>query len=272
VRFLVRVSREFGLPACHRVLLLPKHARIVDAWQFCQKILRYSITRVDRALRQRLCIFDFTQDHRCILRALLTQATSPVALPSGEWINRGDSVLGLHFWNERLTAILQGRSLFGRGACLRHSLHASLVQLATFLMRQDSEQNIIAVYARLARNAEKSSLVGTPLGFTVISKKRTARVRIHDALENILPYALCWVFRPIDQRQRLVALRRFEIWLSTKKVLSLYRPIETSRQAIKSTQRVKAIVTWNSAGPISTDSFAVKRDVALCGTHRDMQQ
>ncbi len=271
MRFLVRVSREFGLPACHRVLLLPKHGRIVDARQFCQKILRYYITRVDRALRQRLCIFEFTQDHRCILRASLRQATFPVALPSGEWINRGDSVLELHLWNDRLTAILQGRPLFGRGACLRDSLHASLVQLATFLMRQDSEQNIIAVHARLARNAEKSSLIGTPLGFAVISKKRTARVRSHDALENILTYALCWVCRPVDQRQRLVTLRRLEMWLSTKGFLSLYGPIETSRQAIKSTQRVKAIVTWNSASPIPADSFAVKSDVALCGTHRDMQ-
>jgi hypothetical protein len=226
VRFLIRFSRKLTAPVSHHFSFLPRHSKSTDARRLLKRILRVSVTQMDHALRVRLRIFEFTQEQGCILRASLTHAKYPVVLPSGERINHGDPILELHFWNERLTSILEGYSLVGRGVRLRFALHDSLVQLATFLATQDGMQNVKALYARFARSAGKSALVRAPFGFQIVSTDRSLAVSIHDILENVLINALCWVFGPPNQ-QHFVALKRIEMWFPTAEFLDLYRPIDT---------------------------------------------
>lgn len=266
--YLVCFLRKHVSSCCRSVSSHPYQGSAFNRSQLIQSVLRKFISLIDRSLRARLRIFEFTQDQRCILRASLTYAKYSVRLSVEEQIDRGDQVLELHFWNERLISVLDGRSLLGRGVRLRRSLHESLVQLASYVVQHEDMQHARAIYARLARDASKFSSDTVPLGFKVISARRSLADRGHDMLEHVLIHALCWAFRPMDHRPQSLSLKRIELWLPVKDFLDLYHIGDASRSLLMPSWRVSPITLGNNADAVSLVNIRTGLD--LHGTNCDL--
>lgn len=222
MQFLARLLRmhfagRYEYSACPK-----SHALTFNGVHWLDSRLKKVIVWGDRALRNRLQIFEFTQDHSCILRASLTHAKYSIKLATGDQIRRGDLIAELHFWNERLIEVLSGQSLLCRGVRLRYSLHHSLAVLAKYLEQSNDMPRVKAIHARLARSAQKPFSRHRPFGFEFVPAPKSSIGQLHDLLENILIYALCWAFRPVHRKRRLSAVKRAEMWMSTKDLLDLY--------------------------------------------------
>ena len=66
--------------------------------------MRAFVRSLDRYVRKKLDIFEYSTDDGCIFRVRTSRAARDLELPA-QTIATGDSVLELHFWNEHLPPV-----------------------------------------------------------------------------------------------------------------------------------------------------------------------
>ena len=89
------------------------------------------IFALDRWLRRRQGVFEYTHDPECIFRIQLQRLRSEVVLSDGTFGRPGDQAIDLHLWNEQIPAVpVAGPSLaWGRrfNLCFAAAIHVSCV-------------------------------------------------------------------------------------------------------------------------------------------------
>ncbi len=174
-------------------------------------VSRAAIKLLDRILRHILGICEFTQEQDCVLRYSRTRSQMAVTLSSGEAVRRGDPILELHFWNDRLGADCHPRS---SPRVLRSALRQSLVLLAEQLQSNKHFADIKAVHATLARTPSRSYRVHHPFGCALYIAPRSNTRPIHDFFEDFLIHSLRWAFNPSRRKRRSLRLNRLELWIA----------------------------------------------------------
>lgn len=154
------------------------------------------IHALDRRLRRGLHIFEYTRDPGCIFRIRLLQVRFPARLSDGTSLDVPMRVIDIHLWNERLPPLpRRGASLLW--ACqINRRLDRSLRDLAEFLGREHSLEDIRALRAEVGFTTRarlpQLGRIAAHFGFEAVHDpwRDTLSGRLHLLGENILLFLI----------------------------------------------------------------------------------
>jgi hypothetical protein len=194
------------------------------------------IRRLDATIRRRAGIIEYSSSPACCLRVVVAYAEVDMKLSDGVVISRGDPILDMHFWNERLpqTSTSPGLAFGGR---FGRQLVRSFVDLAAAVDADPRLRGAVAIRARLAfagdRKREERRRFGHWFDFEGAEEtgKPPLTRRLHDAAEDVWLVLLTWTYNPGSLRTRRAMRRREDLWISKSKLLERYGPERSRRRA-----------------------------------------
>ncbi|MFN2229522.1 MAG: YkoP family protein [Anaerolineae bacterium] len=188
--------------------------------------MRTLIRAFDRFLCQRYGVFEFDDGLDCILRLQTPRAAHPVCLDDGTLVQRGDPVLMLHFWNERMPPIGPDGADLVWAIRFQRMLLASLRSTARWLAAQPDLAGVRAVGAvtvLVGLDDERGGLLGR-LGMQPMPR-RNALGSFGEFWENFYSWALMWAYNPASLHHRhLLTMRQREFWISAEAFEARYGP------------------------------------------------
>ena len=112
-------------------------------------MLNALVSIIDKSLRKRDGIFEFSNSPDCIFRVQLVAITGGIALADGTKLAAGSRIILLHLWNEHVPPFpSRGPTLaWARQIC--HGLEISLRELATFVAERTASEDIAAVAGKM---------------------------------------------------------------------------------------------------------------------------
>ena len=185
-------------------------------------------------MRRQQGILELNTSPACMLRVVMIRAEYDMRLSDGAIIRRGDRIVDLHFWNERMPKTSAGQGL-GWGGRFGRQLRRSFVDLATAVDADPRLAGAVAVRARLAfagaRNREEMHRFGHWFGFEGAEESGALPLsrRLHDAAEDIWLLILTWTFNPGCLATRQTVRRREDLWISKGKLVERYREPSAKR-------------------------------------------
>jgi hypothetical protein len=107
--------------------------------------MRFLILPIDRHLRRKLGVFEFSDDPECLFRARVTNASRDLQLHDHQ-VSVGEPILELHLWNEHLRPVSNERlGILRWGVNSSKQLASSCRALARFLHNDSGLDGIRAV-------------------------------------------------------------------------------------------------------------------------------
>lgn len=113
-------------------------------------VLSRPVMALDRWLRRRYAIREYSDRSDCLFRYRIAAAAEPAALSDGTVLRPGDAVLELHFWNEHFPPFGPGGPDLAWARQVRRSLENSLRELAAFLARHPELDHLPALRGLVA--------------------------------------------------------------------------------------------------------------------------
>lgn len=186
---------------------------------FLSRFARKAILALDRALRRRYRIREFSANDACLLRIAPGVARKHIRLHDGTEIAPGEPILTLHFWNEHIPLYGEGRSGFAWAVQFRRMLDRSLTLLAAEMERDPQLGAARAVLAETAfvTRGRRAKLIRVALqfGFSAPIPPHGGLIEAHrDLLRDLLLIALGFAFNPKSLCGKPLRRERYELWLS----------------------------------------------------------
>jgi len=184
-----------------------------------------AVCLIDFLLRTSQGIYEFTDDPECILRIQLKRATHEVNI-GNERILKGESVLAVHAWNERMPKLpLEGATLEWALQLRRQVIH-SFRQVAQVMQADNQYSQVRAVCGESALFSFSGHTGGTRLmqhlGFTVLPYHRPFG-RFGEFWENLFSWWLMWTYNYASLNSReFLRLQRTEIWITAQEFMRRY--------------------------------------------------
>jgi hypothetical protein len=94
-----------------------------------------AVFALDRWLRRRQGIFEYTNRTDCLFRIQLCHAEQHLSLSDGTRVRAGEPLLKLHLWNEHIRPMDQRGATFGWARQVSRAVDQSLRELAYYLSR-----------------------------------------------------------------------------------------------------------------------------------------
>jgi len=189
-----------------------------------QPLIEAFVHRLDPLLRRAHGVRAFTADPDCLLRVALGRSDRTLQLSDGTWIRRGDPIVELHLWNERIPPMAPEGPDLAWGFRFYRRLLASLRMVARW-MEEDPE-------ARRARALRGETSLVDPLrggiralGFDLLRVEREARGwrRLRYRMDDFYVWLLMRAFNPPALRGRpFHRLERVQLWISREAFLRRY--------------------------------------------------
>jgi hypothetical protein len=183
-------------------------------------MLNALVSVIDRKLRARDGIFEYSAYPCCIFRAQLESNASDVALSDGTRVCAGSQLINLHLWNEHIPPFpAQGPTLgWARQIC--RDLEISLAELAAFLDDRPDLADIAAIGANVmfgsALQAQAVAQLAARYGFVRAvdaAPSRSIAQKLHLLGENILIAMLVMAHNPAALRADNLRRERVRIYL-----------------------------------------------------------
>lgn len=196
--------------------------------------MKQAVLRLDAWMRRQQGMLELNTSPTCMLRVVMIRAESEMRLSDGAIIRRGDRIVDLHFWNERMPKTSAG---LGWGGRFGRQLRRSFVDLAAAIDADPRLAGAVAVRGRLAfagaRNREEMRRFGHWFGFEGAEQTGplSVRRRLHDAAEDIWLLILTWTFNPASLPTRQTVRRREDLWISKTKLIERYPTHTPKRRA-----------------------------------------
>jgi hypothetical protein len=190
--------------------------------------IRTLVVGLDEWLRRQYGMLEYSDSPDCMLRVVRRRAECEMTLSDGVVVVRGDPILDLHFWNERIpqTSATQG---LGWGGRFGRQLIRSFCDLADAVEHDPRICDAVAIRGRLAfagaRNRDEMRRFGHWFGLETPSDERRLPVgqRLHEAAEDIWLVFLSYAFNPGSLRGRQTVRRRDDLWMSKSALITRYR-------------------------------------------------
>ena len=167
--------------------------------------LENAVFGLDRWLRRRQGVFEYTDDPACIFRIQHAQAEEGLTLAGEARIEPGMPLLNLHLWNEHMPLMGPEGPSVGWARHLSRAVHASLRQLAAYLDDNPGLDDIAALRADMRlgtaeQGAQFVRLMGR-YGFEpaaeVVHLGYWQSSSLHHFGENILIFLLVLATNPV---------------------------------------------------------------------------
>jgi hypothetical protein len=187
--------------------------------------MRASARFIDKLLRIRNGVYEFTDDPMCIFRIQLRQAARGVNLKGNE-IYTGDPLLGIHIWNEHMPKIPAD------GADLRWALQSqrmlqhSFKLIASEMQSDTKYAGIRALFGTSALFSFSDHTGGTRMmqhfGFTVLPY-HPKRGRFGLFWQNFFSWWLMYTYNHVSLHTRdFWRLQRTEIWMLAEEFINRF--------------------------------------------------
>jgi hypothetical protein len=216
--------------------------------------MRRLVLFIDRLLRRRLGVYEFSDDPDCLLRLQIAKAPHTLRLP-GAVVEKGEPVLGLHLWNDHMRPIPVSGPDLTWGLWLRRNFERSL-HLAGREMRRDPRLHGLQAVgattgALVPGDASSGARVMRHLDFCVGPYPHRRSAWFIDFWENFYSWWLMWAYNPTSLRHRTFSgMVRTEMWMLAADFLRRYggseetggaetRPETLTQQRASGTQGVQ---------------------------------
>lgn len=184
---------------------------------------------IDRILRKRYGIREFTAAPDCVLRIAIGRANREIRLSDGTKVEVGDPVGEIHLWNERIPKINQYGPDMTWGLGFQRLVVKSLRLLADYVQASPEFEHVKAFRARVAVKGQdgeaKVARLAQRFGFEMPARAGTPSLfeRFHRFFDNLYASGLMLTFNPVSLRgKEFWRFSRPEIWISRKGLLERY--------------------------------------------------
>ncbi len=187
--------------------------------------MRAGVKFIDSLIRKADGVYEFCEDPSCILRLQLMP--SPHEMTLGEMqIRKGETLLVVHVWNERIPKIPQGGADLEWALRLRRQVIHSFQAVAAEINSNRRYDPVRAIYGASVLFSSTNHTGGTrlmkSLGFTIQP--------YHNPLgsfgvfwENLFSWWLMWAFNDVSMESReFRRLERTEIWITKQDFVHRY--------------------------------------------------
>jgi hypothetical protein len=187
--------------------------------------IRQIIGGIDDHLSHAHGVRTFSEDEQCILRFAPIRSRRDLCLSDGSKIVRGDLLIDLHCWNERVPLMPSSGPDLAWAQETSNRLRHTLRLLAAALVADSELQEARACRARVnfvgrGCSNESVSRIIRRLGFEDVDEgSGSIWARAHDHLENVLIAALVWTHNPEALRRDKMIRERRPVWASRSRLL-----------------------------------------------------
>ncbi len=188
-------------------------------------LLSRLVFAIDRYMRRRLRIWEFSDDPDCILRVGLTRSRWEVTLNDGTVIRRGETIGMIHAWNERVPPIPPTGADMAWARELRRRLIRSLQLLAQATQEDPRLQSIRGFGgAGVLRFSPAILRLLERLGLEIYElPPQSLRDRLEEQGSRVWTWLMRRAFNPVSVEGRgLAVLSRRFYWLGREKLLQMY--------------------------------------------------
>lgn len=167
--------------------------------------LESAVFGLDRWLRRRQGVFEYTANPNCIFRAQRTQADERVTLSDETAIAPGDSILSVHLWNEHIPSIAADGPTVSWAREVCHRIDVSMLELAAYLAKRPDLDDIKAVRGDMrlgtAEQSAQLARLAARFGFEAVTEAARSSylsaAGLHRFSENVYIFLLVLATNPV---------------------------------------------------------------------------
>ena len=183
------------------------------SWPLFCNALRVGIYCVDWMLRCWYRVYAYSTTDDDLLRVSIRTVETSTTLSDGTCAGRGEVVVDLHIWNERVPALGSLGPGLAWASHTRRRIERSLVNLAHHLESRDCLDRCVAVRAEVvflgSQGARKLERIAEHYGLTPPVEARRA-----DLGHGLLAYGLAWACNPESLSKKRFRPMRYEFRIS----------------------------------------------------------
>lgn len=166
--------------------------------------LEYAVSGLDRWLRFRQDVYEFTDNDNCLFRIQRCIGDDDLTLSDGTRIAKGDPILLLHLWNEHIPAFAQDGPTIAWARQISRAIDASLSDLARYLAAEPALDDVVALRADLRLGAVDHTgqllRLAARYGFESVRTIHDSEGTFRRIGENFLIFLLVMAFNPAAVR------------------------------------------------------------------------
>jgi hypothetical protein len=182
--------------------------------------LEYAVFGLDRWLRRRQGVYEYTAADACLFRVQRISAQENLTLCDGTRIDRGNRILALHLWNEHMPAMAPSGPTFAWARQISRALDRSLRDLARYLAAEPALDDVAAIRADLwlgnADHNTKLARIMAHYGFEAPGTEIDSPGPIYRFGENILIFLLVMAANPAAIRVPALSRQHKRVYLSRR--------------------------------------------------------
>jgi hypothetical protein len=183
---------------------------------------------LDFALRRFMGIREYCRQPDCVFRIALVHSPDEVRLADGTLVRRGDLVGDLHYWNEHMPALPEGKPALAWALAADRAVRRSLRELVEFVEHDPRYREVRAFTGEMGglpiRGARRLASAGGRYGFESrpVEPPHGPAGRLRRWGEDVLLLLLAWGFNPASLWRRGARPARCRLWMSREMLLSRY--------------------------------------------------
>jgi hypothetical protein len=184
--------------------------------------LAEAIFALDKWLRRRQGVFEYSSHPRCLFRMQVCRAHRQLRLRDGTLVRRGQRVVHLHFWNEHIPHVPETGTTFGWARQMQLGIAISLQELANYLAARREFADVAVICGDVPcgtqSQAHQLSHIMAHYGFETILEAEPVRLRerLHRLGDNILISLMVLAQNSVALRADTLRRVRVPIYLSRR--------------------------------------------------------